>query len=117
MPDATLPTSEIDYSIADDLMRVLIERVSSYMSVPSDQIEQTLMDTYYFARDAHHGQLRKSGEPYITHPIQAAFLLPHLKPDLTSIQSCILHDVIEETPFDKAEIEKRFGHDVAVICE
>lgn len=117
MPDATLPTSEIDYSIADDLMRVLIERVSSYMSVPSDQIEQTLMDTYYFARDAHHGQLRKSGEPYITHPIQAAFLLLHLKPDLTSIQSCILHDVIEDTPFDKAEIEKRFGHDVAVICE
>lgn len=87
------------------------------MTIPKEEIEKTLMETYLFAREAHHGQMRKSGDPYITHPIQAAFLLLHLKPDLTSLQSCILHDVIEDTIFEKAEIEKRFGHDVAVICE
>jgi GTP diphosphokinase / guanosine-3',5'-bis(diphosphate) 3'-diphosphatase len=61
--------------------------------------------------------MRKSGEPYITHPIAAAFLLLHLKPDLVSLQACLLHDVIEDTSFDKKEIEKRFGPEVSLICE
>lgn len=117
MSDTLLTSPEIDYTKSDALMRKLIEEVSRYMSISKSDIEETLLGTYYFARDAHHGQLRKSGEPYITHPIEAALLLVHLKPDLTSIQSCILHDVIEDTQYDKAEIEKRFGHDVAVICE
>jgi GTP diphosphokinase / guanosine-3',5'-bis(diphosphate) 3'-diphosphatase len=117
MSDISLTSPEIDYQKSDELMRQLIEEVGEYMSISKETIEKTLMDTYLFARDAHHGQMRKSGDPYITHPIQAAFLLLHLKPDLTSLQSCILHDVIEDTDFDKAAIEERFGHDVAVICE
>lgn len=117
MSDTLLTSPEIDYTKSDLLIRKLIDEVSEYMSIPQSDIENTLLETYYFARNAHHGQLRKSGEPYITHPIEAAFLLLHLKPDLTSLQSCILHDVIEDTPYDKTEIEKRFGHDVAVICE
>ncbi len=80
-------------------------------------IAKIIRETYIFARDAHEGQLRKSGEPYITHPLEAVKLLLPLKPDLVSIQSCILHDVIEDTPFAKEDIEKRFGQDVAVICE
>lgn len=86
-------------------------------SVENSQIEKTLWDTYEFARNAHHGQIRKSGEPYITHPIQAAFLLLHLKPDLISLQSCLLHDVIEDTEYTKDDIEKQFGQDVGLICE
>lgn len=76
-----------------------------------------LYETYVFARDAHGEQKRKSGEPYITHPLEAAKLLLLVKPDIVSIQSCILHDVIEDTPKTYADIEKLFGTDVAHICE
>jgi guanosine-3',5'-bis(diphosphate) 3'-pyrophosphohydrolase len=87
------------------------------MKTDKKVIEKTLQDTYAFARKAHEGQLRKNGDPYITHPLEAAKLLLILKPDLVSIQSCILHDVIEDTACTKKCIEDHFGHEVAVICE
>jgi (p)ppGpp synthase/HD superfamily hydrolase len=80
-------------------------------------MEQQLYDTYVFARDAHGDQTRKSGDPYITHPLEAAKLLLLLRPDIVSVQSCILHDVIEDTSQTYTDIEKHFGHDVAHICE
>jgi GTP diphosphokinase / guanosine-3',5'-bis(diphosphate) 3'-diphosphatase len=80
-------------------------------------MQQRLYDTYVFARDAHGDQTRKSGDPYITHPLEAAKLLLLLRPDIISVQSCILHDVIEDTPQTQLDIEKAFGHDVAHICE
>lgn len=98
-------------------MHELIAEVEAYMKLPSEVIEKTLWDTYIFARDAHHGQMRKSGDPYIIHPIEACFLLIHLKPDLVTLQSCILHDVIEDTEFDREAIEKLFGSEVGLICE
>lgn len=66
------------------------------------------MRTYHFARDAHGEQIRKNGDPYITHPLEAAKLLLTLKPDLISIQSCILHDVIEDTDRTYDDIEREF---------
>ncbi|MBP9812496.1 hypothetical protein KBC86_03880, partial [Candidatus Gracilibacteria bacterium] len=68
MSDTALTSPEIDYQKSDELMRQLIEEVGEYMSISKETIEKTLMDTYLFARDAHHGQMRKSGDPYITHP-------------------------------------------------
>ena len=118
MSETTPIIPEVDYREAERLMHELIAKVQDYMKrVPPETIEKTLWDTYVFARDAHHGQMRKSGEPYITHPIQACFLLLHLKPDLVSLQSCLLHDVIEDTAFDRGEIASRFGEEVASICE
>ncbi len=118
MSETTPIIPEVDYREAERLMHELIAKVQEYMKrVPPETIEKTLWDTYVFARDAHHGQMRKSGEPYITHPIQACFLLLHLKPDLVSLQSCILHDVIEDTAFDRSDITKRFWEEVASICE
>ena len=108
---------EIDYAKADACMHELIAKVEEYMDLPKWDTEKTLWNTYVFARDAHHGQMRKSGDPYIIHPIQACFLLLHLKPDLVTLQSCLLHDVIEDTVFDRSAIEKRFGAEVASICE
>ena len=61
--------------------------------------------------------MRKSGEPYITHPLLACKLLLHLRPDIVTIQSGILHDVIEDTERTKADIEQVFGSEVALICE
>lgn len=80
-------------------------------------IQQTIWDTYIFAREAHATQIRKSGEPYIEHPLEAAKLLLRLKPDLVTVQSCILHDVIEDTPQTEADIERLFGRSVAEICQ
>ena len=107
----------IDYSEAERTMRSLIHEVQAYMQTATEEIEKVLYDTYVFARDAHHGKMRKSGDPYIIHTIQACFFLLHLKPDLVTLQSCLLHDVIEDTAYDRAEIEKRFGHEVGLICE
>jgi GTP pyrophosphokinase len=107
----------IDYSEAERAIHSLIDEVVLYMKMEPSHIEKTLYDTYVFARDAHHGQMRKSGDPYIIHPIQACFFLLHLKPDLVTLQSCLLHDVIEDTEYDKSDIESRFGDEVATICE
>ncbi len=106
----------LDYTRSDELLQEIITLVQSYI-VSDRDIAQVITDTYIFARDAHEGQLRNSGEPYITHPLEAVKLLLTLKPDIVSIQSCILHDVIEDTQKTKEDIEKHFGHDVAVICE
>lgn len=115
MPHSEVP--HLDYTYCDVLVTELIETVSGYMKTDKAVIEKTIRETYEFARTAHEGQLRKSGDPYITHPLEAAKLLLALKPDLVSIQSCILHDVIEDTECTKQCIEDRFGHEVAVICE
>lgn len=87
------------------------------MKIPPETIEKTLWDTYIFARNAHHGQMRKSGDPISSTRFKHAFLLLHLKPDLVTLQSCILHDVIEDTSFDRQAIEERFGQEVGLICE
>jgi GTP diphosphokinase / guanosine-3',5'-bis(diphosphate) 3'-diphosphatase len=118
MSEVTVHIPEVDYTAADALMRELIVKVQAYMqrATPED-IEKTLWDTYVFARTAHHGQMRKSGEPYITHPVLACSYLLHLKPDLVSLQSCILHDVIEDTEYKRDAISKRFWEEVASICE
>lgn len=110
-------TSQVDYTGADEMMHSLIRTVQEYINISPDIVEKTLWDTYIFARDAHHGQMRKSGDPYIIHPIQACFLLIHLKPDLVTLQSCILHDVIEDTDYDRQAIEEKFGREVGLICE
>lgn len=107
MKEVLIP-SQIDYSESEKAMRGLIREVEAYIHIDIQTVEKTLWDTYIFARDAHHGQMRKSGEPYIIHPIQAAYLLLHLKPDLVTLQSCILHDVIEDTEYDRESIAKNF---------
>lgn len=116
MTDETL--IHIDYTETDRIAHELIDLISEYMtSVPRETIQKTIWDTYIFAREAHHGQMRKSGDPYIIHPLLASKLLLHLKPDLVTVQSCILHDVIEDTEKTKADIAEAFGDEVALICE
>jgi guanosine-3',5'-bis(diphosphate) 3'-pyrophosphohydrolase len=70
-----------------------------------------------FGAEAHQGQKRLSGEPYISHPVAAAEILADLHLDADTIVGAILHDVIEDTPVAKEEIEKRFGKDVAEIVD
>ncbi len=102
------PLTDIDYSRTDAIAHELIESVAGYMHIDHAKIESTIWDTYIFAREAHHGQMRKSGDPYIIHPLLACKLLLHLKPDLVTLQSCILHDVIEDTDKTKEDIARAF---------
>ena len=57
-------------------------------------IRKHITKAYELARTAHHGQFRKSGEPYISHPVESAMISLSIKPDLVTIESCLLHDVI-----------------------
>ncbi len=115
--DTPLNPSILDYQKADALVREIIDMVTQYMKAEKADIEARIWKAYIFAREAHEGQMRKSGEPYIIHPLEAVKLLLLLKPDIVSIQACILHDVIEDTLRTKAEIQESFGDDVANICE
>ena len=72
---------------------------------------------YDFAAYVHHEQTRKSGEPYIIHPIQVAGILAELKMDPETVASGYLHDVVEDTSITLGDIREVFGHDVAVIVD
>ncbi|MBU0981081.1 HD domain-containing protein [Patescibacteria group bacterium] len=72
---------------------------------------------FEFAKKAHDGQLRFSGEPYITHPVAATQILLDLNPDLACVQACLMHDVTEDTEVTLSEIEQHFGEEVAGLVE
>lgn len=72
---------------------------------------------YELAEQSHAGVKRASGEPYITHPVIVANFLAIMKCDVDTICAGLLHDVIEDTPITKEEIEEKFGHDVADIVD
>jgi GTP pyrophosphokinase len=70
---------------------------------------------YDFAQEAHKGQKRKSGEPYISHPLETAIILAKMKLDLPTIIAALLHDVAEDTNYNLVDIEKNFGKEVAKL--
>ena len=76
-----------------------------------------IQDAITLATDKHKGQKRKSGEPYITHPLAVAGILCDWGMDIDSILAGILHDTLEDTDLTTEEIEKRFGHDVAFLVD
>jgi len=92
----------------------LILRVKKYH--PSDDIS-LIEKAYKIAADAHKDQKRKSGEPYIIHPLETAIILAELQLDKESIVSGLLHDVVEDTVMTYEDIEREFGTSVAVIVE
>ncbi|ATU04869.1 hypothetical protein BKN14_00215 [Candidatus Gracilibacteria bacterium HOT-871] len=109
---------EDKYSKIDKRVEVIVKKVSIYMpNLNIKYIREEIFKAYEYARDAHEGQYRLSGEPYISHPVEATMILLELKPDIFTIQSCLLHDVIEDTPKTKEDIEKEFGKEVAFLCE
>ncbi len=90
------------------------ERLSSYLE--PDQIKD-VRRAYTFAEQAHEGQYRKSGEPYVTHPLAAANILADMHMDHQCIMACLLHDVLEDTPVSKKALEKKFGKKVADLVD
>ncbi len=96
------------------LFEPLKAQVSSYLSkVQVDLLKQA----YIVARDAHEGQMRSSGEPYITHPVAVALNLAKMHLDHETLMAALLHDVIEDTETTKDELAELFGHTVAELVE
>ena len=98
----------------EELYQDLIDRVQKYH--PSDDIS-LIEKAYQVARDAHTDRLRRSGEPYIIHPLCVAIILADLQLEKESIVAGLLHDVVEDTIMTEEEIEKEFGADVALIVD
>jgi len=92
----------------------LVSKLETYL--PPDQVER-VQEAYDLAFKAHEGQRRRSGEPYITHPVAVADLLADLRLDAETMIAAILHDVMEDTPIAKEEITSRFGQDVADLVD
>jgi len=72
---------------------------------------------YDYAEQAHTGQTRKSGEPYIQHPLMTAYILAYMRFDLNLVAAGILHDVPEDTPITIEDVEKNFGEDIANLIK
>ncbi len=90
----------------------LQEKILAYY--PEANLE-LLKKAYTIAADAHQSQLRASKEPYMVHPLSVASILADLRLDEISIAAGLLHDVIEDSPYSREDIEKRFGKEIADI--
>ena len=103
-----------EFQSPETLYQDLISRVKKYH--PSDDISM-IEKAYRTAYEAHKSQVRKSGEPYIIHPLCVAIILADLELDKETIVSGLLHDVVEDTIMTEEEITKEFGGDVALLVD
>jgi GTP diphosphokinase / guanosine-3',5'-bis(diphosphate) 3'-diphosphatase len=92
----------------------LLEKASAYMK---ENDLKRIKEAYSFAEQAHLGQLRKSGEPYILHPLAVADILVNMNMDTTSIIAALLHDVVEDTTISLEVVEQQFGHTCAMLVD
>jgi len=92
----------------------ILEKVSS--SYTDDEIT-LLKKAYVFAARAHKGQIRRSGEPYLSHPLEVANMLADMRMDAITLVAAILHDVLEDTEVTAPEIKKTFGKEAAHLIE
>ena len=76
-----------------------------------------LIAAYEYAAQCHEGQVRSSGEKYIVHPVTVAYILLELGMDTDTLCAALLHDVVEDTAATQEDVQKRFGHDVAMLVD
>src|SRR6201991_1580123 len=108
----TAPTEKTPPVPAD--VRGLEQRLSVYL--PPEQVAR-VRRAYLIGARAHEGQTRKSGEPYITHPVAVAAILADLGMDAETIIAAILHDTLEDTPLSREELDREFGADVGALVD
>ncbi len=94
----------------EDLIKVVLEN-----NPQSDTV--LIEEAYEFAREMHEGQYRKSGEPYIIHPVNVAIVLADLGMDDNAIAAGLLHDVVEDTDCSSLDLERKFNKEVAFLVE
>lgn len=91
-----------------------LNKIKTYLNEEQLQVVQ---QAYEFADRAHRHQFRKSGEPYIIHPIQVVGILAELKMDTATLAAGFLHDVVEDTDVTLEEVEKEFGEEIAMLVD
>ncbi|AKH67993.1 (p)ppGpp synthetase, RelA/SpoT family [Spongiibacter sp. IMCC21906] len=92
----------------------LAQTLAEYL--PNDQVQQ-IKRAYFYAEQAHEGQSRRSGEPYVTHPLAVASILAEMHMDAQSLMAAMLHDVIEDTAVSKQALSNQFGEVVAELVD
>ena len=103
-----------DYQDPEELYQALIARVRKYH--PSADITM-IEKAYQIGKEVHKNQFRKSGEPYIIHPLWVAIILADLEMDKETIVAGMLHDVVEDTTMTLDEISAEFGEEVALLVD
>lgn len=103
-----------DYEDPDQLFDMLIARIRKYH--PSTDVSM-IRKAYETAKKAHGDQCRKSGEPYIIHPLWVAIILADLEMDKETIAAGLLHDVVEDTKVSEDEIREMFGEEVSLLVD
>ncbi len=88
--------------------------LKKYLKTPDIQL---VWEAYRFSDQAHEGQMRRSGEPYITHPVSVALILASLHLDTPTIIAALLHDVVEDTGITKEDVGEKFGPQVAELVD
>ena len=92
----------------------LMAKINEYL--PADG-EGLIKAAYEFAAQAHKGQMRKSGEPYLEHPLQVTMALANLHLDRDTLIAALLHDILEDCDVSLDEIEVKFGSEVAKLVD
>ena len=117
------PLSENEISFVDDCFEALCQH-TEYLGERDECVgdavaacEQEMRIALETAFLAHRGQTRKSGEPYLVHPVECATILARSGMDMCSVVAGLLHDTVEDTPLNFADLEILFGRDVAQIVE
>ena len=103
-----------DYQDPEQLYQMLIARIRKYH--PSTDVSM-IEKAFNLAKEAHNGQCRKSGEPYIIHPLWVAIILADLEMDKETIVAGMLHDVVEDTAVTDEQIRQEFGDEVALLVD
>ena len=112
-----MKTYEDHISEIDQELSLLISRAEAYMWGESGSyVRDQILLAYDFSKEAHKDDVRLSWEPYIAHPVAATKILLSLNPDISTIQACLLHDVIEDTVYTYDDILEAFWEDVAELC-
>lgn len=101
-------------AIEEQLYQELIEKIKTYH--PSDDFSM-VEKAYKLAVEAHKEQKRKSGEPYIIHPLKVAYILAELELDMETIVAGILHDIIEDTEYSYEDISNLFSEEIAALVD
>ena len=107
---------ESTYHFEDDLKEILTG-IKTYYPRFSKTDAERITKAFWFAHDAHKDQKRFSDEPYFVHPVGATKILLSINPDIETVMTCLLHDVIEDTPITEEDIEREFGAEILKLCD
>ena len=110
-----LEPSKIEQNATTDTNAIVDEIIRSVKEHNPAANTDMIYTAYRLAKWSHKDQFRKSGAPYIEHPVQVAYIASQLSMDATTITACLLHDVVEDTPYSYEDIELLFGNNVALL--